>query len=182
MSEPTTAVTQQPANQVIVTPLGVVPAAPPPDPEAAAVQAAERRDVTEAQTQPPPDRGMLLELLQGFYYVGLGLWPVIHATSFQRYTGGLDSHDLWQLRTLGLVLAVVGVALLYAVRRRSVAPEAIIVAGGVAAVMAVMDLVNITVKTYPPIYCIDCLIEIGFVYGWINAVRSPTSGVHLITR
>lgn len=182
MSESSQTLMQQPSNQVIVTPLGVVPAGTPTDPQAAVIQAAEQKELVEAQTQPPPDRGMILELVQGVYYIVLGLWPVVHAASFQRLTGGLDLSDLWQLRTLGLVLAVIGVSLLWAVRRRSVAPEAAIVACGVAAVMAIMNLVNITVKAYPPIYCFDCLIQVGFVYGWINALRSPTSGVHLITK
>jgi hypothetical protein len=179
-------VTQQPSNQVIVTPLGVVPAAPAPavptDPQVAAVQAAEQQALAEAQTQPPPDRGMVLEILQGVYYVVSGLWPVVHASSYQHYTGGHDLTDLWLLRTLGAVLAVVGLSLLWAVRRRSVAPEAVIMAGGVAAVLAIMDMANIAVKAYPPIYCIDCLIQVGFLFGWITAVRSPTRGVHLITK
>jgi hypothetical protein len=157
-----------------------VAAAPPADPQVAAVQQEEARELLEAQTQPPPDSARTLELLQGGYYLALGLWPVVSADSFQLVTG--PRTDLWLLRTIGLVIAVIGIALLSAVRRRSVALEMMIVAGGVAAVLGITDIINVSVKAVSPIYALDSMAQAIFVFGWLRALMSLTSAVHLVTK
>jgi len=174
----------QPTAQVIVTPVGVVPAAPPP-PEGADTQADEAKraaadNLLKAETQAPPDRGRPVEIGQGLYYLVIGLWPLLSAESFQHVTG--PRLDLWMTRTLGLVIATVGVALLVAMRRRSVAPEAAVMAIGVATVLGVTDLINVSLRTVGPIYGLDFIIQAAFVYIWVRALTSTTDAVHLVRR
>jgi len=111
MEGQTVAATQEvmtpPANQVIVTPLGVVPAAPPGPPPAVAEAPPP---VIEADGAKAPDRPKTVEISQGVYYLLVGLWPFLSAASFQHVMG--EHADLPLLRTLGLVLAVIGASLL----------------------------------------------------------------------
>ncbi|MDQ3364026.1 MAG: hypothetical protein M3680_01160 [Myxococcota bacterium] len=58
-------------------------------------------------------------LVQGIFYVGTGLWPIIHLRSFEKVTG--PKRDKWLVRTIGGLIAAVGAALIVGSfdRRRS---------------------------------------------------------------
>jgi hypothetical protein len=47
---------------------------------------------------------------QGLFYVTSGLWPVVHYPSFEAATG--PKVDRWLVKTIGGLIAAVGVALL----------------------------------------------------------------------
>src|SRR4051794_41292394 len=59
--------------------------------------------------------------LQGLYYLATGVWPLVSMDTFLAVTG--PKTDLWLVNTVGLLVGVVGVALLVAAWR-GLSPEA----------------------------------------------------------
>jgi energy-converting hydrogenase Eha subunit E len=110
--------------------------------------------------------------LQGVFYTVSGIWPLVDIDSFQFVTG--PKVDLWLVRTVGLLLAVVGLALLRAARRRHVSADLIFVAAGQALALAVIDVVYVTAGRISPIYLLDALAELVLVVGWILLGRGTS--------
>src|SRR5262245_26510628 len=63
--------------------------------------------------------------LQALYYLATGLWPLVHMDSFLAVTG--PKTDLWLVRTVGALIAVIGASLAVSVARR-LTPEAMVLA------------------------------------------------------
>ncbi len=103
--------------------------------------------------------------LQGVFYTVSGIWPLVDIDSFQFVTG--PKVDLWLVRTVGLLLAVLGLALLRAARGRRVSSDLILVAAGQALALAVIDVVYVTAGRISPIYLLDAAAELVLVAGWI---------------
>jgi energy-converting hydrogenase Eha subunit E len=103
----------------------------------------------------------LLLVGQGWLYLLTGAWPVIHLGSFEAVTG--EKYDDFLVRTVGLLLAVIGAALLLALRRRAVTRELLIVTGGTAASLLAIDVIYWALGRLPPIYLVDAVIEAAFV-------------------
>jgi hypothetical protein len=79
-----------------------------------------------------------LALGQGVFYLGIGLWPLLHLPSFAAVTG--PKPEGWLVKTVGSLLCVVGVTTLYAGVRRRASPELRLLGGGSALVMGVQDI------------------------------------------
>ncbi|WP_255474082.1 hypothetical protein [Pontibacter qinzhouensis] len=75
--------------------------------------------------------------LQGSYWAITGIWPLVHMPSFIWVSG--PKTDLWLVRTVGLLLTVIGFTLLAAGLHRRVTPEIIWLGVGGAASMAFID-------------------------------------------
>ena len=105
-----------------------------------------------------------LALLQGLYLLISGAWGVLHIESFQRVTG--RKTDLWLVKTVGLLLVAVGIALLVAAAREQFDPALIVVAIGSAAALLIIELVYVPKRVIPPIYWLDGAIEAGFIVAW----------------
>ncbi|MGV3484401.1 MAG: hypothetical protein ACO1RT_08285 [Planctomycetaceae bacterium] len=75
----------------------------------------------------------ILAWLHGAFYFLTGIWPIISIDTFQRVTG--PKTDLWLVRTIGAVLAVIGLALGVAGYRDSPTPEIMVLALGAAAAL-----------------------------------------------
>jgi len=45
-----------------------------------------------------------------------------------------------------------------------------------------MDLANVTVRAVSPVYAIDAMIQMGFLYGWLRAITSATESVSLVAK
>jgi hypothetical protein len=58
---------------------------------------------------------------QGFFYLATGLWPFISASSFQKVTG--PKTDFWLVKTVGVLVSVIGGALISAGLRGKQNPE-----------------------------------------------------------
>jgi hypothetical protein len=104
-------------------------------------------------------------LLQSLYYLGFGLWSLLHITSFVAFTG--EKHDLWLVKTVGLLLIVCGVALFSSVFRKVPGPAAFIIGIGVACSLAGIDIVYVSNKVISAIYLLDATVEVFFILGWI---------------
>jgi hypothetical protein len=109
---------------------------------------------------------MLLKvaLIQGIFYLATGVWPLLDIVSFQVVTG--PKTDLWLVRTVGVLVAVVGVVLISASRRRRITGEIVMLATGSALGLAAIDLIYSLSGRISAVYLADAAAEIGFAVLW----------------
>lgn len=106
-----------------------------------------------------------LSLIQGVYFLAGGVWPILHMNSFLALTG--PKTDLWLVKTVGMLLAVMGISLLMSGVRASVSPEIRWLAAGGALALAGVEVVYVLTATISPVYLLDALVELGFVSLWV---------------
>jgi energy-converting hydrogenase Eha subunit E len=105
-----------------------------------------------------------IALLQGGFYLITGLWPLIDIDSFQRVTG--PKTDLWLVRTVGVLVAVIGSVLIYAARNGRVSADITLLAVGCAIGLAAIDITYVLSGTISPVYLGDAVAELGLAGLW----------------
>jgi hypothetical protein len=116
-----------------------------------------------------------LALVQGAFYLATGLWPLIDIVSFQIVTG--PKTDLWLVRTVGVLVSVVGAVLLNASRKRRITPEIVMLAVGSALGLAAIDLRYALAGRISAVYLVDAVVEIGLSgLWWIGWRRRRDAG------
>jgi hypothetical protein len=105
-----------------------------------------------------------IAVVQGLFYVGTGVWPLLDIDSFQVITG--PKVDLWLVRTVGVLVGVVGIVLLLAARRRRVSAEIVLLAVGCAIGLATIDLVYALSGRISSIYLADAVAEVVLAGLW----------------
>ncbi len=116
----------------------------------------------------------VVSLAQGLFYAATGAWPLVDAGSFQKVTG--PKTDLWLVKTVGALVAVVGGALTLAGARRRTTPELALVGAGCAAALAAVDAVYVAKRRISPVYLLDAAAEVALVAAWGAALRGERSG------
>jgi hypothetical protein len=101
-------------------------------------------------------------LVQGLYYLATGLWPIFHIKSFLLVTG--PKADLWLVKTVGILVAVIGAVLLSASRSRRISEEIILLAAGSALGLAIIDVVY--ARQSSSVYLADAAAELCLVALW----------------
>jgi hypothetical protein len=81
-------------------------------------------------------------LVRGLYYFLNGLWPLVSIETFQRVTG--PKADLWLVRIVGVLLAVVGAASILASMRGEVRPSVTFLAVASAAGLPGVDVIYVS--------------------------------------
>lgn len=112
-----------------------------------------------------------LALVQGIFYVASGLWPLVHIVSFQVVTG--PKTDLWLVRTVGVLVTVIGAVLIAASRGNRITSEIILLAAGSALGLAAIDLVYALSGRISAVYLADAVVEIGLAVLWLVGRRRP---------
>lgn len=121
------------------------------------------------------ERGAVrLAWLQGLYFLVTGIWPLVSIGTFQLVTG--PKVDLWLVKTVGLLIAVIALTLLMAARRGKIGPEVCFLAMASAAALAAVDIVYALSDRIRDIYLLDAVAEIGLVILWLT-VRRGSGGV-----
>jgi hypothetical protein len=110
-----------------------------------------------------------LALVQGLFYAGTGLWALVDLDSFMAVTG--PKTDRWLVKTVGILVTVIGAVLLLAWRRARVPAEVVLLAAGSALSLAAIDLIYVSNGTISPVYLLDAAAEVGLVLAWIPASR-----------
>jgi uncharacterized membrane protein YoaK (UPF0700 family) len=112
------------------------------------------------------ERSLLLKLAlaQGLFYMATGVWPLIDIVSFQIVTG--PKTDLWLVRTVGVLVAVVGAVLIAAWRSRRVTPEIVMLAVASALGLAAIDLRYALAGRISAVYLADAAVEIALALAW----------------
>jgi hypothetical protein len=105
-----------------------------------------------------------IALVQGVFYLATGVWPLLDIDSFQLVTG--PKVDLWLVRTVGVLVGVIGTVLLLSVRRRRITPEIAVLAVGSAVGLAGIDLVYALSGKISSIYLADAVVELALAVLW----------------
>jgi hypothetical protein len=111
-----------------------------------------------------------LAWLQGIYFFVTGIWPLVSIGTFQWVTG--PKVDLWLVKTVGLLIAVIGLTILMAARRGRIGAEVRFLAAGSAAALAAVDIVYALSDRIRDIYLLDAVAEIVLVVLWGLASRN----------
>jgi hypothetical protein len=135
---------------------------------------------------PPPARAESpVQLVQGWYYVVIGLWVAIGIASLQSPTQPtLNLTHFWIVRAIGAFMAVVGIGMIRASRQK----ESISLATGgpiaLAVVLGLAEVVALANGLLPATFMMDTGMEFGFLVWWAVAlyhgeslIRRPHSPV-----
>jgi hypothetical protein len=114
-----------------------------------------------------------ISLAQGAYYLTTGVWPLISMRSFESVTG--PKADKWLVKTVGVLVGVIGASLMLAARRKAVSSEARLLATGSAAGLAFIDVIYVANARISPVYLLDAAGEIALLKMWKSA-RAKTQG------
>lgn len=113
-------------------------------------------------------------LAQGFYYVATGLWPLAHMGSFARVTG--PKTDLWLVKTTGLLIAVIGAALVVAGWSGGPDATGLTLAVGAALALAAVDVVYSVKDVISRVFLLDALVEAALICAWVAVWASVSAG------
>lgn len=99
--------------------------------------------------------------VQGLYYFGLGLWPLVHATGFIQVTGAKTSSQL--IKVTALFVICLGLTLI----KGSTEKKTVSAIGVLASLSATSFLlVDICMVSAAQIYSVDCMIQSIFLLAW----------------
>ncbi len=110
-------------------------------------------------------------LLQGVFYLVTGLWPLVHLQSFLKVTG--PKTDLWLVKTLGVLISVIGAVLGMAGAQRSVTRELALLGGGSAAGLTAIEVIYVARGRISPVYVLDAVAEVALLISWGVGARTP---------
>lgn len=112
--------------------------------------------------------------MQGAFYLATGIWPLVHMSSFLAVTG--PKTDLWLVRTVGVLIAVVGATLLLACMRKGITPEIRLLAVGSALALAAVDIVYVSAGRISAVYLLDAVAETILAAAWLEGERRRWTG------
>ena len=114
--------------------------------------------------QPSRRSLIVLAAIQGAFYVATGVWGLVDLASFQAVTG--PKNDLWLVRTVAVLVLVVGSVLLVAAARLRVTFEMVLLAMGCALGLTVIDVAYVTAGAIGPVYLLDAAAEVALALAW----------------
>lgn len=106
----------------------------------------------------------LLSYGQAGYYALTGLWAIVDIRSSQKVTG--PKVDVWLVKTVGVLIIVIGAVLGLAGKRGEPVPEVPLLAVGSAAGLTAIDIIYVARKRIRPVYLLDALAEVGLIALW----------------
>lgn len=109
-----------------------------------------------------------LSVVQGFYYFVTGIWPLLSIDTFMQVTG--PKTDTWLVKTVGVLVTVIGAALINAGLWIDFSPEVLIIAIGSALGLMLIDIIYVLKKVISKIYLLDAAAELVLVIGWLLAL------------
>lgn len=106
----------------------------------------------------------LLAVAQGAYFLLTGIWPILSIRTFEAVTG--PKTDDWLVKTVGLLIAVVGAVLILAGARDAVSAEVVVLAVGSALGLAGVDVWYVARRVIPRVYLLDAAAEALLIALW----------------
>ena len=101
---------------------------------------------------------------QGLFYFITGVWPLLHIESFIWISG--PKYDIWLVKTVGILLVVVGIVLFSAGLNKRINEEIFLLAVGCAAGLTVVDIYYATIDRIWDVYLLDAVAESILVVLW----------------
>jgi hypothetical protein len=111
-----------------------------------------------------------LSTIQGAYYLLTGIWPIVSIRTFQIVTG--PKTDLWLVKTVGVLITVIGVVLMSAGLRGNTSPEIFTLAIGSAIGLTIIDVKYVSDGTIRRIYLLDAAAEMLLIAAWLLVQRA----------
>lgn len=105
----------------------------------------------------------------GFFVIG-AVWPLLSGKTFQMVTG--KKKDMWLVKTVALLLGVIGVVIGRAGMKERITPEIVQLAVGSSASLTVIDVVNVARRRISPVYLLDAAANVTLIFGWLAASRT----------
>src|SRR4051812_34117584 len=102
---------------------------------------------------------------QGLVWTITGIWPLVSYGTFTKVTG--PKREPWLVKTMGLLIAVVGGTLLVSAKRRRVSDEVVALGAFGAGALATADVVYAARGRISPVYLLDAAMEIAFTGAWL---------------
>jgi hypothetical protein len=96
----------------------------------------------------------------GLYYIGTGLWPILHLPSFLAVTG--PKQETWLVQVFGAFIASVGFS---AILHRNSGPASAGVGLSAALVLAAGDVFFVARRRIRPTYLLDAVVEVVLAAG-----------------
>ena len=106
-------------------------------------------------------------LAQAIYYLATGVWALVSIRTFMAVTG--PKTDVWLVKTVGVLVVVVGTTLLCAAFRERIDVEILVLAVGSAAALTAIDVIYVGKRVIAPIYLGDAVLEIALIAWWLVA-------------
>lgn len=114
-------------------------------------------------------RDQWLPVVQGVYFFITGVWPLLHIESFIWLSG--PKYDIWLVKTVGILLGLIGLHMFVAGYCRRLYPETFLIAAGSAAALATVDIYYVSIGRIWTVYLLDAVVEIIFVILWLIISR-----------
>ena len=130
------------------------------------------RQVSRLRRSAADDPRRVACLVQAAYYVATGVWPLVSPRSFQAVTG--PKRDVWLVKTVGVLVGVVGASLAVAAGREGThgTTSIRVLAVGSALGLAAVDVVFVARGRISRIYLADAAAELGLVSVWLAPART----------
>ena len=106
-----------------------------------------------------------LAAVHAVYFLVTGLWPIVHLRSFMAVTG--PKRDHWLVKTVGVIVTVIGVVIGLAALRGQYAIEVAVLAIGSAAALGAVDVIYVAKRVIPKIYLADAVAEAILIAAWL---------------
>lgn len=102
---------------------------------------------------------------QAVYFAVTGIWPIVSIRTFMAVTG--PKNDVWLVKTVGVLVTVVGAVLGLAAWRGNFPPEVFLLAVGSAGALAGVDVYYHARGVIPRIYLLDAAAEAVIIAAWV---------------
>jgi hypothetical protein len=109
----------------------------------------------------------IVAFVQAGYFLVTGIWPLISIRTFMGVTG--PKTDVWLVKTVGLLVGVVGAVIGLAAWRGRMTTEIILLAIACAAALTAIDVVYVAKRVIARIYLADVVAEVILIAAWIWA-------------
>ncbi|HEX5809283.1 MAG TPA: hypothetical protein VFY25_11495 [Anaerolineales bacterium] len=110
----------------------------------------------------------LVALVQGMYFFITGVWPLISMSTFLKITG--PKTDLWLVKTVGLILSVIGIVLIVAWINAEIHTSIVILGIGSALSLAIVEFIYVAKRVISPIYLADAIAELILIGWWVVSI------------
>src|SRR3954467_9962783 len=91
------------------------------------------------------------------YFLLTGIWPVVHMPSFIAVTG--PKTDLWLVRTVGLLIAAIGLCVAVAAAEHRIQLHILILALASSGFLMLIDVTYVSRRVIARIYLLDAAVE-----------------------
>ncbi len=95
----------------------------------------------------------------------------VHIQSFLKVTG--SKTDVWLVKTLGVLISVIGVVLGMTGVQQSVTREMALLGVGSAAGLTAIEVIYVARRRIAPVYLLDAVAELALLIGWGVGSRTP---------